>query len=642
MKDATDFSSQLIYPRAHWQHLDGIPASFNPASHTHNLDDLVAAANDVLRIGHPSTNNEAEVVIDTSIAGSPQLGFTEHGDMSWAVGGDDDDNSFKIHGVAGPTIPTINGLAMPFFELTTSGDLYLQKKLYTAGHKIFDADGKLYYDDIDITNYVHSRGQNLLTNGSALLGNNTNFRNFTFDGSEAYYSPGSFQFYGSGTVFTDEYMPVNVNKRYAMEVDAKTLGATGRYYMMTACFDVDKLSINANHHMYRANTLTTLAQPLNNGDTIVYLTDATNWDNSGTAGVNTHLRSIITWDYTNSYGYTYPPETYSRNWLGNAWDPGAINFTNNTITLRVPWTGGYKAAGTPLSNGSSGGSYKYNVWSSVYVPTTWTSYVGYMDGVDLSGTNVSTKFPPGTAFIKLGWLMNYQGSGETIWLTNLSVSEDYDHWGLVVGGQSGGASREQQSGMTLTLTAGNNIDLYYDDVGNQVYVSFYHEGEVDIESGDHLMIADNSDSNKLKRSDITFGTDDGTFLARDGNFKSALKKTTLLSTAFSFSTTSVAKTMPSSITGKTIYVSWSLNSDYNECYVSAFQFHSHDNTPVYGFATYYSGYPIQGYNWRLVSTSSTNLSFSTGQSWYITPSGSYTSMGNSTQTIYIKEIYTYD
>jgi hypothetical protein len=222
--------------------------------------------------------------------------------------------------------------------------------------------------------------------------------------------------------------------------------------------------------------------------------------------------------------------------------------------------------------------------------------------------------------------------------------DNYDNWKLSVGGQSGGAAREQQSGMTLTLTAGNNIDLYYDDVGNQVYISFYHEGEVDIASGDHLMIADNSDSNKMKRSDITFGADDGTFLAKDGNFKSpgGISKTTLYSTAFSFSTTSVSKTMSESITGKTIYVAWSLNSDYNECYVSAFQFHSHDNSPLYGFATYYSGYPIQGYNWRLVSTSSTSLSFSTGQSWYITPSGSYTSMGNSTQTVYIKEIYTYD
>lgn len=273
--------------------------------------------------------------------------------------------------------------------------------------------------------YVHSRGQNLFTNGSALLGDNTNMSPFIFDGSQAHYSGGSFKYYSANTLYTDELMPVDVNKKYRMSIDAKSLNGVGRYYMMTVCFDVDNLSINANHHMYKANTLTTLAQELKNGDTVVYLTNATNWDNSGVAGVNTHLRSIILWNYMNSFGYLYPPETYSRNWTGNAWDPGAINFTNNTITLRVPWAGGTIPAGTYLSNGSSGGTFKYNVMSNVVIPQSWSHYEGIMDGVDLSGTNISTKFPPGTAKIKLGWLMNYQGSGETVWFTNIKVTEDY-------------------------------------------------------------------------------------------------------------------------------------------------------------------------------------------------------------------------
>lgn len=65
--------------------------------------------------------NEAEVIINCSNVGSPQIGFTESGDMSWAIGGDDNDNSFKIHGVAGTTIPTINNLTNPYFEITTGG-----------------------------------------------------------------------------------------------------------------------------------------------------------------------------------------------------------------------------------------------------------------------------------------------------------------------------------------------------------------------------------------------------------------------------------------------------------------------------------------------------------------------------------------
>ena len=205
-----------------------------------------------------------------------------------------------------------------------------------------------------------------------------------------------------------------------MSVDAKTLGGVGRYYMMTVCYDVDGNSINANTHMYRANTLTTLAVELTAGDTTVTLaSNGSNFYDSGTAGSATHLRSLIVWEYANSFGYTYPPETYSRLWYSNAWDPS--NISGNVITLRVPWAGPTYPVGTRLSNGSSGGSYKYNVMGNKLLTTSWANYSGYMDGVDYSGTNVSTKFPPGTARIKLGWLMNYQGSGETAWFTNLKV-----------------------------------------------------------------------------------------------------------------------------------------------------------------------------------------------------------------------------
>jgi hypothetical protein len=90
---------------------------------TFNLNLGVADA--VLNIGHNSIADEGEIVLDTSNAGSPQISFTEHGDASWAIGVDDADNSFKIHGVATSVIPTINGLATPLFEIATNGLGYL-------------------------------------------------------------------------------------------------------------------------------------------------------------------------------------------------------------------------------------------------------------------------------------------------------------------------------------------------------------------------------------------------------------------------------------------------------------------------------------------------------------------------------------
>ena len=78
----------------------------------------------ILSFGNPSTVNKGEVRIDTTNSGSPQLSFTDHSDVSWSIGGDDIDNSFKIHGNASSEIPNIYNLTTPHFEITPSGTLY--------------------------------------------------------------------------------------------------------------------------------------------------------------------------------------------------------------------------------------------------------------------------------------------------------------------------------------------------------------------------------------------------------------------------------------------------------------------------------------------------------------------------------------
>jgi hypothetical protein len=81
-------------------------------------------------VGASTTVNEAKIILDASNAGHPQIGLAENNDASWALGVDDNDNSFKIHGAASSTIPTIGGLATPHLELDTTGNLWIQKRLY--------------------------------------------------------------------------------------------------------------------------------------------------------------------------------------------------------------------------------------------------------------------------------------------------------------------------------------------------------------------------------------------------------------------------------------------------------------------------------------------------------------------------------
>jgi hypothetical protein len=121
-----EVSSEQMFVTVPWADADttySAGAHLSLSGTTFNLNLGVADA--VLNIGHNSISNEGEIVLDTSNVGSPQISFTEHGDASWAIGVDDTDNSFKIHGVATSVIPTINGLATPLFEIATNGLGYL-------------------------------------------------------------------------------------------------------------------------------------------------------------------------------------------------------------------------------------------------------------------------------------------------------------------------------------------------------------------------------------------------------------------------------------------------------------------------------------------------------------------------------------
>lgn len=278
----------------------------------------------------------------------------------------------------------------------------------------------------DTYSKLQSMGEQLVVNGSAFTGDNTNFTAWTFDGAVANGTKGSFTKPSDwdGTPMINESFPIDITKRYRFEFDAKSKDKTARHYSFLNFYDVDGNTILANNHMYIANTLTTLAQDLKNGDTVVYLNDLTNWKVS--TGTATHQRGLTFWNYKNSFGYQYPELTYSRNTWANLYTDANVNKTAKTITLSSPWTHGTFPAGTKVSQSNSGANYKYNPWSNSLVETEWTHYVGYYDGTDYSGNNVQTKFPPGAATAKVGFLWNYQKQSTTdqLWITNVSVMED--------------------------------------------------------------------------------------------------------------------------------------------------------------------------------------------------------------------------
>lgn len=301
-------------------------------------------------------------------------------------------------------------------------------------HKVKIGDGKTSWNSLSYvvsqnaeTRYkeIISRGENLIINGNGFLGDNTNFSSLIFDGANANGSPGSFtqQLGKKNTYRTDDFFPITPSSTYEFTVDFKTVGKSHMYTFL-GFYDVDKREITAPMHMYMPGTLTTLTQPLNNGDTVIHLANLDNWQVG--SNVPNYRRSIIIWNYKNSFGYLYPEQTYSRNYHDNLYEAtnsAAVNKSSKTITLKNPWAYGAVPAGTKISQGSSGGTFKYG-WHGYLTDADWASYPAVYAGTDYSGGNRTGKFPPGTAYAKVGFLWNYDNNPNAqTWVTNISVRE---------------------------------------------------------------------------------------------------------------------------------------------------------------------------------------------------------------------------
>lgn len=314
-----------------------------------------------------------------------------------------------------------------------SGVRYIRLRIATSF-----TSGSIYVDDAFVKNFTEvkrleaatsgvyewakSRGTDLVTNGTGYLGNNTNFSSFVANPDAPEGASLSFDHVGgAGGKTIDEIIPVDVNKafQFSYKIRQRNPNLPGtRHYGMVAPVDASGSAINPTHYMYRPGTTTTLAQELKPGDTVVHLTSAANWQNN--AGSSTHWRRFIFWNYTDPKGKTWPVETYSRDVsAGDIYADGAIDFVNNTITLKAPWTGKTYPAGHPVSNGGAGGNYMYVVSNKIVPTDRWDVISGvYGPGVHAQPTtpgadptSATRLLPPGTAAVRLGWLLVYNGTG---------------------------------------------------------------------------------------------------------------------------------------------------------------------------------------------------------------------------------------
>lgn len=302
-----------------------------------------------------------------------------------------------------------------------------------------------------------SKGANLVVNSNGTLQTNYNWTATTFIGDTDLPEgvAGCFHRVGADYFFCNEFISLNTSKEFTVESWYRVKTAnTSTVRLTLACFDIDKKSIQATDICYGIGTLTTVAREIKNGDTEIYLTDlsASAWDTS-----TYYERRLIFWDYQNSLGYTYPPETYSKhtyyksNSSNGTWLRGSLDRENNKITLIVPWDGGTVPVGTKVSRGGSGITYYYAATSPASgAATVWTKLSGKLKGFS---NNVAGggPFRPGTAFVKIGWVNANTASPEWFEFCGIELRENPSAFNGVLPVANGG------TGATTAIGAEYNI-----------------------------------------------------------------------------------------------------------------------------------------------------------------------------------------
>lgn len=216
---------------------------------------------------------------------------------------------------------------------------------------------------------------NMIANGNGEQRDNTNFSSFVYDGVD--HPLGTYgSFVASKAMQIDKMIPFNPDKDYTISFWHKVMGdlpSDKKWYFSLRAFDADGLEIKYMYVNWYGNTLTKLAKPINNGDTVIYFESLDNW--SKTTSVS-YQRGFIAWNYRDSKGYVYPPQTYSRNIYRDIYINGdSVDKVAKTITLKAPWSNGAISAGTSICQCTDGNSFPY-IGVLGNAQSTWTKFDG--------------------------------------------------------------------------------------------------------------------------------------------------------------------------------------------------------------------------------------------------------------------------
>lgn len=255
---------------------------------------------------------------------------------------------------------------------------------------------------------------NLMVNGDAEFGSNYNLlaggvsRTGSYDGSYCFYDIGNAGYLGS------VYIPVNTGDTYLLSYYVKSVGSVlSRMYTGLQCFDEDLNFIDLRNCGGNGNT--TLASPLNNGDTTITLTDASGWQATGAAY---YYKNVLFFPANDPKYYT--PWAYTRFGYGNPTiyfgtrSGNTLYLSTDGVNNNLTWSYGSLPAGTPVSNGVAGGTYGYYLNCYTEIPNVWTKYSLTLTGEGLTSGCGYNVFRYGTKYVTWMSLSNYGQAATSI------------------------------------------------------------------------------------------------------------------------------------------------------------------------------------------------------------------------------------
>ena len=304
----------------------------------------------------------------------------------------------------------------------------------TTNHNVIVGRGGTMTSVEDFMTFGENLAYNgLVYNGAGLLGDNTNFANLIWDATDAYFARGSWRT-GPGSrklTYADHLIPVNPSFTYRMTVAVKVTGGTGvelsKIYVGAQEYTAEGDLINISHIMQIANTVTSLAADLNNGDNYIYLTSSANWSWNQVAT----RRGIVFGDYAHptsgrDYGANPNTQYYSQNYYSSLFPQvaGSIDTGAHRIVLASPWSGGSWSAGHTVWQPSSAGlNYFASNGDNITDGAGWSVKSGTLSGVRTDWTVAANgTLSPVTAYIQPLIFLNYNVAATIdTWVSNINI-----------------------------------------------------------------------------------------------------------------------------------------------------------------------------------------------------------------------------